>query len=107
MLQRHHEGSPLKGTSNRLAEFQNPLKITQIFLNFLNDIRDISPEINLTLPCSFPPGVSQTCWNLTNRFLWKAPNFFSNQSIQQNCVDLLKNLIDMLIKHLYVHDVAK
>ena len=55
----------LKGTSNCLPEFQNLLKLTQIFLNFLYDIRNILPEINITSPSSFPPGVSQTCWDLT------------------------------------------
>ena len=42
--------SYIKGTSNCLAEFQNLLKLTQIFQNFLYDIRNISPEINITLP---------------------------------------------------------
>ena len=54
-----------KGTSNYLAEFQNPLKLTQVFLNFLYDIGGILPETNANSACSFHPGVSQTWWNLT------------------------------------------
>ena len=42
-----------------------PLKQTQIFLSFLNDIRSILIEINLNSSCSFPLGVSQTWRNLT------------------------------------------
>ena len=71
-------GGRIKGSSNCLAEFQNLLKLTQIFLNFLYDIRNISPEINITLPCNFPPGVSQTCWDLTVGFYGKHLTFFSN-----------------------------
>ena len=67
--------SPVKCTSNC---FQNLLKLTQIFLNFLYDIRNISPEINITLPCSFPSRVSQTCWDLTIGFYGKDITFFSN-----------------------------
>ena len=44
-----------KDTSNYLDEIQNLLKLTQIFLNFLYDIRGIFPEININLLCSFPP----------------------------------------------------
>ena len=47
-----------------LFGFREGLKYTksietdsQIFLNFLYEIRNILPEINITLPCSFPPGV--------------------------------------------------
>ena len=69
----------LKGTSNCLSEFQNLLKLTlNFFLNFLYDIRNISPEIGITLPCSFPPRVSQTCWDLTIGFYGKHLTFFSN-----------------------------
>ena len=67
----------VEGTSNCLAEFQNLLKLTQIFLNFLYDkiIRNILPEINITSSCSFPPGVTNML-GLNYRFLWKAPNFY-------------------------------
>ena len=37
----------IKGTSNYLAEFQNPLKLTLKFSGFLSDIRDILPYIIL------------------------------------------------------------
>ena len=40
-------GCRIKGTSNYLAEFQNLLKLTQIFQNFQNDIWGILPEINI------------------------------------------------------------
>ena len=77
----------IKGTYNYLAEFQKTLKLTlKFFLNFLYDVRGILPEININTPCSFPPGVSQTWWNLT---------------------DLLKDLIDMFMKYLCVHHVVK
>ena len=55
-----------KGTSNYPDQFETA---SQIFLNSLHDLRGILPEINKTLPCSFPPGVSQTWWNLTIGFL--------------------------------------
>ena len=48
-----------------VAEFQNLLKLALKFSSFLYDIRNISPEINITSLCSFPPGVSQTCWDLS------------------------------------------
>ena len=65
----------LKGTSNCLAEFQNLLKLT---LNFLYVVRNITPEVNVTSPCSLPPGVSQTCWDLTIGFYGKHLSSFSN-----------------------------
>ena len=55
--------------------------------------------------CSFSPGVSQTWWNLTIGFYGKHLTFLSNSFIQQNCVDLMKTLIDMFMKYLYVHVV--
>ena len=68
----------LKGTSNCLAEFEKNIETaSQIFLNFLHDLRGILPEIDTNLPCSSPPP-----WSVTNmvelnyRFLWKAPNYF-------------------------------
>ena len=51
---------------------------SQIFLNFLYGIRGILPEININLPCSFPPGASQTWWNLTIGFSGKYLTFLSN-----------------------------
>ena len=96
--------STVKGTSNCLAEFEkNPLKLPlNFFLNFLHDLRGILPEIDKNLPCSFPPGVSQTWWNLTIGFFGKHLTFFSKLN-----VDLLKNLIDMFMEYLCVHHVVK
>ena len=65
-----------KGTSNCLAEFEKTA--SQIFLNFLHDLRGILPEIDKNLPCSFPPGVSQTWWNLTIGFYGKHLASLSN-----------------------------
>ena len=65
-------GCRIKGTFNYLAEFQNLLKLTQIFLNLLNDIWGI---FNINLSRSFPHGVSESCWDLFSySFLWKGPN---------------------------------
>ena len=53
----------VKGTSNYLPEFQNPLNLTlSYYLNFLDDIRGILPEIDIGLPCSSPPPP----WSVTN-----------------------------------------
>ena len=70
----------IKGTSNYIAEFEkkNIETAPQIFLIFLHDLRGIIPEINKYLPCSFPPGVSQTWWNLTIGFYGKHLTFLSN-----------------------------
>ena len=69
----------IKGTSNYLAEFEKNIETaSQIFLNFLHDLRGILPEINKTLPCNFSPGVSQTWWNLTIGFYGKQLTFLSN-----------------------------
>ena len=68
-----------KGTSNCLAEFEKNIETaSQIFLNFCHDLRGILPEIDKNLPCSFPPGVSQTWWNLTISFYGKHLTFLSN-----------------------------
>ena len=65
----------LKGTSNRLAEFEKNIETaSQICLNFLHDLRGILPEIDTNLPCSFLPGVSQTWWNFYGKHL----TFLSN-----------------------------
>ena len=91
-------------------EFQNLLKMTQIFLNFLYDIRNILPEINITFPCSFPPAVSQTGWDLTIGFYGKYLTFISNLLLIDTSKlfdELLKNLIDMLMTYLYLHHVTK
>ena len=69
----------VKGTSNCLAEFEKNIETaSQIFLNFLHDLRGILPEIDKDLPCSFPPGMSQTWWNLTIGFDGKHLTFLSN-----------------------------
>ena len=76
----------IKGTSNYLAELKKTIENdSHFFLNFLYDIRDILPEININSPCSFPPAVSQTWWNLTIGFYGKHLTFLCNQFIQQNC----------------------
>ena len=75
---------------------------SNIFLNFLYDIRNISPEMNIISPCSFPPGVSQTCWDLTIGFYGKHLISFSNKSIQQNCHGLPKNFDDPQLFSLYL-----
>ena len=41
--------------SNYLAKFQNLSKLTQIFLNFLHDIRSILIETHINSLCSFTP----------------------------------------------------
>ena len=42
------------------------------------------------------------------RFLWKAPNCYEKLiKTTKLFVDLLKNLIDMLMKYLYLRHVAK
>ena len=69
----------IKATSNYIAEFQKTLKLTfNFFLNSLHDIRGMLPEIDINLPCSFLPGVSQTWWNLTIGFYKNHLNFRSN-----------------------------
>ena len=70
----------LKGTTNYLAEFEkkNIETASQIFLNFLHDLRGILPEINKNLQFSFPPGGSQTWWNLTIGFCGRHLTFLSN-----------------------------
>ena len=46
----------IKGTSNYLAEFKKKNETdSQFFLNFPHDIRGILPEMDINLPCSFPP----------------------------------------------------
>ena len=66
----------LKGTSNCLAEFEKNIETaSQILLNFLHDLRGILPEIDINLPCSFPPWSVTNMVELNYRFLWKAPNF--------------------------------
>ena len=68
----------LKGTSNYLAEFEKNIEsASQIFLNFLYDLRGILPEIDENLLCSFPPGVSQTWRNLTIGFYGKYLTFLT------------------------------
>ena len=66
------------GTSKYLAEFQETLKLTQILLNVLYDIRDILPEMNINSLYTFPPAVSQTWWNLTIGFYGKHLTFLNN-----------------------------
>ena len=67
----------LKGTSNCLAKFEKNIETaSQIFLNFLYNLRGMLPEIDKN--CSFPPGVSQTWWNLTIGFYGKHVTFLSN-----------------------------
>ena len=45
---------------------------------------------------------------LNYRFLWKAPNFYEKLiKTTKLFVDLLKILIDMLMKYLYLRHVAK
>ena len=69
----------LKGTSNCLAEFEKNIETaSQIFLNFVHDLRGILPEIDNKFPYSFPLGVSQTWWNLTIGFYGKHLTFLSN-----------------------------
>ena len=68
-----------KGTPNCLAEFEKNIETaSQIFLNFLHDLRGILPEIDTNLLCSFPPGVSQTWLNLTIGIYGKHLTFLSN-----------------------------
>ena len=45
----------VKGTSNCLAEFEKNIgTASQTFLFFVHDLRGILPEIDESLPCSFP-----------------------------------------------------
>ena len=68
-----------KGTSNCLAEFEKKIETaSRILLNFLHDLTGILPEIDNSLPRSFPPGVSQTWWNLTIGFYGKQLTFLNN-----------------------------
>ena len=66
-------------------------------------LRGILPEIDTNLPCSFPPGVSQTWWNLTIGFYGIHLTFHTTKLN----VDLLKNLIDMFMEYVCVHHVVK
>ena len=69
----------VKGTSNCLAKFLKNIETdSQFFLNFLYHIRGILPEININLPCSYPPGASQTWWNLIIGFYGKHLTFLSD-----------------------------
>ena len=78
VLQKSLQTSLLQ-TSNYLAEFEKNIETaSQICLSFLHDLRGILPEINKNLLCSFPPGVSQTWWNLTIGFYGKHLTFLSN-----------------------------
>ena len=74
----------VKGTSNCPAEFLKTLKVTQFKKNVLHDIRGKLLEIDINLPCSFPPGVSQKWWNLTIGLYGKHLTFLNDYFIQQN-----------------------
>ena len=68
-----------KVTSNSLAEFEKKIETaSRILLNLLHDLTGILPEIDNSLPCIFPPGVSQTWWNLTIGFYGKQLTFLNN-----------------------------
>ena len=61
----------IKGTSNCLAEFEKNIETASQIVPNLLDLRGILPEIDKNLQCSFPPGVSQTWWNLAIGFYGK------------------------------------
>ena len=83
------------------------MELTQIFLNFLNYIRNILPEINITLPHRLSPGVSQTCWDLTIGFYGKHLTFKNVINTTKLFVDLLKMVLDTLMNYLYLHHIDK
>ena len=69
-----------KGTFNYLAKSKKNIESdSQFFLNFLYNIRGILQEININSPCSLPPGVSQTWWNLTIGLYGKHLTFLDNR----------------------------